>query len=575
MGYEGKVNDLPSLDRNINDELLLTLRGLIANWENEVAEFKQASNDYKQDLIGQYFSALSNEAKLKGLQHSWLVFGVHNKTREIVGTDYRNTQGLDTLKHEIAQNTTCGMTFTDIFEVYDGNKRVVMFKIPAAVTAMPTAWKNHWYGREGESLGALSVEELDRLRMQTHPDWSQQLIERSSIAHLDKDAVQVARANYKAKQNREHISKEVDALSDEEFLTKLKLMADGKLTNAAMVLLGNTDYDNLLNVPVRIMWRLFDNRDMVKDYREFTIPYVTVVDKVYEKVRNLTYRYIPNRLSLTTYELPQYDAGLQRELLHNSIAHMSYTNGGRIYVDEYEDYIMVQNPGTFLPGDVRTVLKPWYTAPYYRNQLLAETMVKFNMIDTVSMGIRKIYRIQQDRYFPLPDYFFLKPDKVAVRVYGKVLDDYYMRMLYDHPEFDLETVFQMDRVQKKLPISKEWIQKLRKLSVIEGKAPHVYISAVVAEERGEKAQYIKNKGQNDLYYRQMIIDYLNRWGKGTKRDFLELLGDKLPDVLNDKQKNDKIRNMLALLRREGSIRNTSPNRRSAVWELAESANKKS
>ena len=120
-----------------NDELLLTLRGLIHKWEHEVVEFKQASNDYKQHEIGQYFSAISNEANLKGLQYGWLVFGVHNKTRKIVGTNFRNTLGLETLKFEIAQNTTGGISFTDIYEVYDGNNRVVMFKIPAAVTAVP------------------------------------------------------------------------------------------------------------------------------------------------------------------------------------------------------------------------------------------------------------------------------------------------------------------------------------------------------------------------------------------------------------------------------------------------------
>jgi ATP-dependent DNA helicase RecG len=197
------------------------------------------------------------------------------------------------------------------------------------------------------------------------------------------------------------------------------------------------------------------------------------------------------------------------------------------------------------------------------------------MIDTVAMGIRKVFRIQQERLFPLPDYFFMKPEKVVVRVYGKTLDENYMRMLYDHPEFDIETVYLLDCVQKKQPLKPEQYKALRSLRLIEGKAPNAYVSATVAEIIGEKAQYIKNRGQSDQYYKQMIIDYLRQWGKGTKQDFLELLGDKLPDILSDKQKDDKVRNMLAALRRERHIRNTSENRRSAVWELAESAKAKS
>ena len=145
-----KENLMDIIIKNTNAELLQILYTLIKNWESEVVEFKQATNSFSQHEIGQYFSAISNEANLKGLQHGWLVFGVHNKTRKIVSTDYRDTRGLESLKHEIADNTTDRITFTDIFEVYDGDNRVVMFKIPAAVTGIPTAWKGHWYGREGE-----------------------------------------------------------------------------------------------------------------------------------------------------------------------------------------------------------------------------------------------------------------------------------------------------------------------------------------------------------------------------------------------------------------------------------------
>ena len=55
------------------------------------------------------------------------------------------------------------------------------------------------------------------------------MIAKSSVKHLDKEAVRIARENYKIKRNREHVSAEVDAMSEEAFLTKLKLVVDGKL----------------------------------------------------------------------------------------------------------------------------------------------------------------------------------------------------------------------------------------------------------------------------------------------------------------------------------------------------------
>jgi len=53
----------------MDKDLLLILNALISGWENEVVEFKQAGKDYSQNEIGQYFSAISNEANLKGLQY--------------------------------------------------------------------------------------------------------------------------------------------------------------------------------------------------------------------------------------------------------------------------------------------------------------------------------------------------------------------------------------------------------------------------------------------------------------------------------------------------------------------------
>ena len=67
-------------------EMTGLLSRLISNWEDEVVEFKSGGKGFSSDEIGKYFSALSNEANLRGLEAAWLVFGVHNKTRKIIGT---------------------------------------------------------------------------------------------------------------------------------------------------------------------------------------------------------------------------------------------------------------------------------------------------------------------------------------------------------------------------------------------------------------------------------------------------------------------------------------------------------
>lgn len=121
-------------------ELTSLLEQLIATWENEVVEFKQAGNDYHTDKIGEYFSALSNEANLRNADRAWLVFGINDKTRIVVGSDYRmESERLQSLKNQIAQATEPSITLRDIHVLAHPQGRVVLFEIPPAPRGIPIA----------------------------------------------------------------------------------------------------------------------------------------------------------------------------------------------------------------------------------------------------------------------------------------------------------------------------------------------------------------------------------------------------------------------------------------------------
>ena len=114
-------------------ELYEVFNNLRYHYENEVVEFKKAENNFDFDDLGKYFSALSNEANLRDKEFAWLVFGVENKSREILGTTYKNSMtSLQKLKHDLGQHTTDRNTFRDIFELKVEGKRVLMFQVPAA-----------------------------------------------------------------------------------------------------------------------------------------------------------------------------------------------------------------------------------------------------------------------------------------------------------------------------------------------------------------------------------------------------------------------------------------------------------
>lgn len=550
---------------------------LMRNWENEIVEFKEAKTAYDTDKIGRYFSALSNEANLRQQQCGWLVFGVsETHDRHLVGSNYKkgNRSLLEKFKYEIAKFSTGGITFDEITElqlISDGNAyRVLMFKIPAAATGIPTAWHEVYYARAGESLITLSQDKIDRIRAQERQDWSRQIIPDSSIEQLDPEAIRLARAKYKEKLKGPQAAEEIDQWNDVEFLSKMKLTVDGKLTNAALLLLGKEEHDHLFAMTPKIMWRLYGADGSDRDYEIFSIPFISVIDKVFAKIRNLTYRYMPNQLTLFPMETQQYDTWLLRELLNNCIVHSNYRLGGRIYVNEFEDKVIITNPGQFLPVTIEKVLEPSYNPPFYLNQLLADTMVKFHMIDTAAMGIRRVFRIQREKYFPMPDYDLSVQNEVRVTIYGKVLNETYMHILFDRPDLDLQTVFLLDQVAKGAHLSKEAIAFLRKNKLVEGRASSLYLSADVAKSTEQEAQYIRNRGFNDQHYRDLIVEFITKFGKANRKQIRELLWDKLPDILTDRQKEIKITSLLSSLRDKEVIHTDSPNQQKSHWILVDS-----
>ena len=550
------------------------LNVLMERWETEIVEFKEAKGGYSEDKIGQYFSAISNEANLKNQQYGWFVLGVREEhTKHPVGTSFKKGDPslLEKFKYEISKSTTDAMSFLDIIElepIYQGKKcRVLMFKIPAAVAGIPTEWKTRYYARSGESLIPLQQYKIDIIRHQERRDWSRQILVGATINDLDPRAINFARIKYKEKMNRPHINEEIDSLSDFDFLSKIKLIINGQITNAAMLLLGKEDRDVLFERAPHMMWRLIAANGDIKDYELFGIPFITVTDRVFSRIRNLTYRYMPNQQSLFPMETEQYDTWMLRELLNNCIAHSYYQSGERIYVNECEDSIVITNPGSFLPQTVEAVLQPTYNPPFYRNQLLADAMVKFHMIDTATSGIKKVYRIQKEKFFPLPDYNLSNVNQVAVTVYGKILDEKYTQLLYKNNEsLDLETVFLLDKIQKHVQITKEQAVRLKKRGLVEGRYPNIYVSFKVASMVGKKAEYVHNKGLDENICRQLILEALKN-APTTQHELLEVLDvGALPGHLSTEQKSRKLSNILQKMKKEGLVKPTG-SRRYAVWSL--------
>lgn len=552
----------------MNEQQLRELMALPA--ETEWLEFKEAKQSERFDEVGKYFSALSNEANMAKQPCGWLILGITDKRpRQICGSNYcLQAPGLDRVKRDISQHTNHKLTFAAIHELTVDSKRVLAFEIPPAPPGVPTTWRQAPYGRIHESIGYLALNKINAiLRQASNNDWSAQVCEEGRLDDLDSNAIAVARDKYKSKYP--HLAAEVDASDDLTFLNKAKVTLGGKITRAAILLLGTPESTSHLGPAVaKMSWLLRDERGNTKDYEHFEPPFLLTAERLFSKIRNLTYRYLPPGTLFPT-EVTQYEPWVIREALHNCIAHQDYTTGSQIAVIEEADALLFTNPGDFIPGSVDEVLRHNAPAEFYRNRFLADAMVHLDMIDTIGSGIRKMFTLQQQRFFPLPDYNFEQPNRVEVHLHGRILDEKYTHALIVRTDLDLFDVVALDKVQKGKPLSDEEFKSLKRQKLVEGRRPNLRVCEDVALTTETVVDYLKRRGIDKDYCRRMVVELLQKQDRATRSEFEELLLSKLSEGLDDGQKRNFVKNLLQGMRRDGLIQPVEGKRGSgASWELS-------
>lgn len=194
--------------------------------------------------------------------------------------------------------------------------------------------------------------------------------------------------------------------------------------------------------------------------------------------------------------------------------------------------------------------------------------MNLNMIDTIGSGIKRMFRVQRQRFFPMPDYDLKEPGRVKVRIIGKVMDEKYTRMLMARSDLELMDVIALDKVQKRRPLTDEEFRTLKGKLLIEGRRPNLFVSAEVAAATETRADYIKKRAFDKDHYKKMVLAYLDQYGHATTEEIRKLLRDKVSDALSAPQKLNWIRNLLGFMSREdGTIRHEGP-KRGGRWVLA-------
>ena len=538
--------------------------------ETEWLEFK--ANRHEPQVLGEYLSALANSACLLGVPRGYLVFGIEDGSHAVAGTTFDPQAEKGKGGQLLPLWLSLGLQPNVGFEIHAftyHDQRVVLFEVHPAFDR-PVKFYGTAHVRDGISKTELGkYPEKERAIWNRRVDWSAQICEQATLDDLAPEALAKARQEYATKFPRQ--AGELAGWNDGTFLNKARLTIRGAVTNAALLLLGRPEASALLAPAVaRISWMLKNERNEELDYEHFGPPFLLNVDKVLGRIRNLTVRELPDG-TLFPVELTQYDPWVIREALHNCIAHQDYGLRGRIQVVETPDSLLLTNVGGFLPGRVEKVIEQDAPLEIYRNPFLAEAMVNLNMIDTQGGGIKRMFLKQRQRFFPMPDYDLSQPERVMVKLRGRILDERYTRILMAQTDLDLTTIILLDRVQKGQRISADEAKRLKAARLAEGRYPNLIVAGRVAAVTGEKARHIRNRGFDSQYYRDLIVALVREHQPVSREDIDKLLLDKLPEVQTQEQKLSKVHNLISSL--SGKVIRNVGSKHSSQWVMIETKNK--
>lgn len=446
------------------------------------------------------------------------------------------------------------------FITEDTQKTVWIIHIPKHQPRRPVYAHRKAWQRIADSLVEMTQERMQRILSEPSAvfgDWTANIIEDATIDDLDPDAIRMAREKYT--ERHEIRAKEIESWDDATFLNKAKITRAGKITNAAIILLGREESEHFLSPAVCVIrWKLIAKEDKNKDFRNFHVPMIKSVEEITTGyIRNNNYVYTVSG-NIFPENMMRYDVFTLREPICNAIGHQDYGMGARIELLEYEDEkLVIQNYGQFIPNSVEDVVEKDCPDSRYRNPFLMEAMCNIGMAETEGGGIRKLFVQQRKRFFPMPIYD-LSGQKVRCEIQGKVLNENFAKILVNNPTLSLPEIIMLDKVQKReySSLTDDAVALLRQKKFVEGRRHNLYLSFKIVESSkhiGLKASYIKNKSFDDAYYKKLIEDYLLKFGSASRTDLDELLLDKLPDVLDETQKYNKVTNLLASLRRAGKI----------------------
>lgn len=472
--------------------------------EGEHLEFKAARENFHFPKLLQYCAALANEGGGK------MILGVTDKRpRHVVGTNSFNEP----------ERTIAGLVDrlrlkVEAEEVNHPDGRVLIFHVPSRPLGMPLEVDGAYWMRAGESLRAMTQDELRRILLEGGPDFSADLCPAATLADLELGPVERFLSLWSEKTGKTA----QPLVSLEQRLEDAELLIGGKLTHGALILFGTRAAlgRHLAQAEIIFEYRSSETSIPYQQRQEFRQGFFGVLDELWNLVnrRNEVQEY---QAGLFVRQIPTFNERVVREAILNAVTHRDYRHAGSIFIRQFPRKLTIVSPGG-LPNGITLENILDRQAP--RNRRIAEACNRCGLVERSGQGIDLIYRNLIEEAKPVPDFMGTDEYQVSVTLHGDVEDPQFLRFLERvgqerRVSFETADLIVLNYLQREETVPDQFKPRLSHLldqGIVErlgrGRGVRYILSKRFYSFLGRSGRYTRAKGLDRAAQKELLVQHI-------------------------------------------------------------------
>lgn len=489
--------------------------------ETDTVEFKSWVKARSQkEIISLAVDELIAFANHKG---GTVYFGVEDQPIEVTGCsrDYDSQRIIEGI-----YDKTRPSLFTEIYDFEYEGKLVIAISVKADGKTYTTT-DGRCLKRLGRNSKPLYPDELSNVYSSNqNPDFSGRIINESTLDDVNKLEVYSLKEKLKVRDSRSTLPD----LEDNDFLRDLqRTKYDGnveRLTVAGLLFVGKEKSIQRLLPQAEVIY-LHYSADNLEEYDarlDMKLPLINVIDKLTERIR--AYSKIENiQVGLFRLEVEDFPEKVFQEALLNALSHRDYQSNAAVYVKQYPDRIVIENPGGFLDGITENNIITHPSVP--RNKLIAETLQNLKYVQRTGQGVDIIFKEMISMGKPYPKYKSFN-DAVSLTIFSAIDHTEFIKFITEVQEKNsrimplAEMMILRDlmdnrkeplsmlagTIQKSLDETKRSCNELINDGLIEIVGKEYMLTAKVYEALKSDVEYTRDKTIQYIKAKNMILEYL-------------------------------------------------------------------